>query len=678
MSVTGACHHSAVPPAQPRRGVRQRRALVLWPVLALLIALPAASHAHVRHTATPAQQHRSAAADRLLGRGVLTWAAPARATRRIDGRRVRLESHLDRRLGRLARRSPLARAAGVADELATTWCGVETATDRPGQLNSAPRIKVVYAHPSDLPSRLSTYGSLIQSAVRTAAEVVEARTGGARTLRLDLGSSCGIRHLDIATVALPQTQVWYQANKNVDTDAIRAQLGLSPGEVNLLVWADGIGVSGDPLGVGATALDERPGASNRNNAGGRDAIVIGRGATYFLSNSAASAWQPASVALHEMLHTLGAVQFGAPNSSGGGHCTDEWDIMCYADGTPSNPLDGSGLEFPCAGSPSAELLDCGGDDYFNPSPAPGSWLAGHWNVAGSAFLCQLSKCFASLQPPSVTPQPASASPDLFEPVTFAATEVADDGPAPLVEWEAPDAFDGVVAPDGRSATVTWSTPGAKVVRINVTDSDGNRTTATIPVTVVSRPPAAAISIPSEVIAGQEVTLTARDEGRRPVARYQWDLDAAPGFERDTGANAHVVTSFAEPGARTVAVRLTDSGGASAEARATVSVRSPGGSAAGAAKVALRLAPGQSRSALRRVLVLRVRSVSPGAVALRVGAGRDGRKRLLTRSVSVSAGRWTTVRLRLPRRASGLRWARVLHVTAAAKGVGRAVMTVKVR
>jgi hypothetical protein len=292
----------------------------------------------------------------------------------------------------------------------------------------------------------------------------------------------------------------------------------------------------------------------------------------------------------------------------------------------------------------------------------------------------LPKCFAALQPPAVTPQPASASPDLFEPVTFAATQITDDGPTPLVEWEAPGAFDWAVAPDGRSATVMWGTPGAKSVRINLTDSDGNRTTATIPVTVVSKPPAAAISAPPEIIAGHEVVLTARDEAGRPVARYQWDLDGAPGFELDSGANAHVSTTFAAPGSRNVAVRLTDTGGAGAEARAVISVRSAGGSQAkaGTSKLQLRLAPGQSRAARRRALSLRVRSVVPGAVALRVAAGRSGKSRLLRRTASVSAGRWATVRLRMPRRARALRWARVLHVTATAAGGGRAVMIVQIR
>ena len=40
----------------------------------------------------------------------------------------------------------------------------------------------------------------------------------------------------------------------------------------------------------------------------------------------------AGVAAHELGHTLGAVNNNAPNASGYGHCTDEWDVMCYQDG----------------------------------------------------------------------------------------------------------------------------------------------------------------------------------------------------------------------------------------------------------------------------------------------------------------------------------------------------------
>ena len=87
--------------------------------------------------------------------------------------------------------------------------------------------------------------------------------------------------------------------------------------------------------------------------------------------------------LHEMGHNLGAVQGGAPHSTGtvgsqvAGHCTDEWDVMCYADGGSNNAL-----THPCPqrSDTVTETFDCGGDDYFNPAPAAGSWLASHWNV----------------------------------------------------------------------------------------------------------------------------------------------------------------------------------------------------------------------------------------------------------------------------------------------------------
>ena len=81
--------------------------------------------------------------------------------------------------------------------------------------------------------------------------------------------------------------------------------------------------------------------------------------------------------LHELTHSLGAVNLSAPNSNGFGHCTDDHDIMCYGErGVNTKPR--------CAVR--VELLDCGADDYFNVRPNAGSYLSTHWNTANSRFL----------------------------------------------------------------------------------------------------------------------------------------------------------------------------------------------------------------------------------------------------------------------------------------------------
>jgi hypothetical protein len=81
--------------------------------------------------------------------------------------------------------------------------------------------------------------------------------------------------------------------------------------------------------------------------------------------------------VHELIHNIGGVNIGSPNSNGFGHCVDDHDIMCYGErGVLTKPR--------CAVP--VELLDCGADDYFNARPAAGSYLSTHWNTANSKFL----------------------------------------------------------------------------------------------------------------------------------------------------------------------------------------------------------------------------------------------------------------------------------------------------
>lgn len=79
------------------------------------------------------------------------------------------------------------------------------------------------------------------------------------------------------------------------------------------------------------------------------------------------------VVMHELSHTLGAVQTSAPHSTGASHCYDGADVMCYNDGGPKGSLYTTST---CTGF----VYDCNKDDYFNASPAATTYLATHWNL----------------------------------------------------------------------------------------------------------------------------------------------------------------------------------------------------------------------------------------------------------------------------------------------------------
>jgi hypothetical protein len=117
-------------------------------------------------------------------------------------------------------------------------------------------------------------------------------------------------------------------------------------------------------GVADGGDDDTPGTGNKYNTGP------------FFGEAGPDCWG-SNAAAHEIAHLLGAVQDSAPHSDKAGHCTQEWDLVCYGDGITS---------FACDEKDNDRLLDCGNDDYFNTKPATGSYLATHWNVANSQFL----------------------------------------------------------------------------------------------------------------------------------------------------------------------------------------------------------------------------------------------------------------------------------------------------
>ena len=125
------------------------------------------------------------------------------------------------------------------------------------------------------------------------------------------------------------------------------------------------------------------GSTNRSNRGGTLGLVYGDCFNSFHPYGGFGA----TIAAHELMHTLGAVQDNAPHSTGG-HCWDDGadahlgaDIMCYADGGVPNRK----FYQRCAQT-YPETFDCGKDDYYNPYPRAGSYLQKYWNPARNRFL----------------------------------------------------------------------------------------------------------------------------------------------------------------------------------------------------------------------------------------------------------------------------------------------------
>ena len=324
----------------------------------------------------------------------------------VDGRTIVFGAHGDRippgsdaRMRRLERRLPRISSA----RLPSGWCGTERATDDAVHASfSGPRFKVVYAYPADEPNRFAQYRDMIQDDVATVSEWVIASSGGTKSVRFDTGTDCGPEYVDVAIVRLPWTRDTYRYDyeraEHV-AQQVESRIAGMIGKWNTLVYADGLYADDGVTGAGLLTMDDSPGAINDSNSGGATAMIWGDGSDEF-------GLERQTTFLHEITHNMGAVQDSAPNSTRAGHCFEMYDVMCYDDGGPA-----SFLTFTCAEAFPLPY-ECGSDDYFSPAPAPGSYLATHWNVYDSAFLCPVATCVTvpgSTAPPTgpgTTPPPA--------------------------------------------------------------------------------------------------------------------------------------------------------------------------------------------------------------------------------------------------------------------------------
>ena len=255
-----------------------------------------------------------------------------------------------------------------------------------GTGSDGPRVQAVYARAQGAPDRFaSSVGSIRGWAAGVSRQFDDSarRTGGRRHVRFatTAGAGCVVTVLN---VVLPDPALrTFQAT----VDALEAR-GLDAPSSKYLVWADTHGF----CGLATTFADDSPRLDNLNN---------GRVASYARIDRAC--W--GRVEAHELVHMLGGVQPSARNSTGGFHCNDGLDVMCYDDGTARSH------QRSVCGAGGGLLLDCRTDDYFSTAAPAGSYLQTHWNVARSSFLAVgLTEPAPSSKPSPAAPPPASPSP----------------------------------------------------------------------------------------------------------------------------------------------------------------------------------------------------------------------------------------------------------------------------
>jgi hypothetical protein len=365
------------------------------------------------------------------------------------------------------------------------------------------RIQAIYAVAADRADRYSSLLSLLPAYAANADKAFNdsaALGGQQRHLRWVTDGAC---KLVVEHVVLSAT-----GDDTFGTmKAELSNLGYNRTDRKYMVWVDGAVY----CGIANLQVDDRPGQDNANNHGPTFARVD------------SGCWGAgASVEAHEIAHMLGGVQLSAPHSNGAGHCTDEYDRMCYNDGSAAP------LQFVCASS-MEPLLDCHGDDYFNVSPPTGSYLDTHWNLADSAYLEKTGSSVPVPSPsptvsstPTQSPSPSPTPTSTNSPTaTSSPSPTASTSPTPAPTAATTSVFSGSLNKKVRSRTYNLQT-GTGTLRGNLKFTRANSLTFTLKdaqgllMTTVSGPSVVAVlsAVPSGVYSvtvsgstGSSFTLT---------------------------------------------------------------------------------------------------------------------------------------------------------------------------
>ena len=274
-----------------------------------------------------------------------------------------------------------------------------------GDGQTGPRIQLVYGYAQGYPNRAKVAVPQIRDVIAPRMEAILRAGSGGKDLGLRFQMAPGCKTVDVRTMAFPRTaqetpnlgvadEQFAEVSRHLDAS------GLNREDRKYVVFWDGWTKEGT-CGIATTMLGPAPVSDSPQQVNPHEgaptvgartdaASAVGLSGVspkyamvwaHVFRKGGPSCWgggrgERTTTPVHELFHTLGAVQASAPHSDGAGHCLDVPSIMCYGDKTFYTP----------ACDQPVPVIDCGQDDYWNPDPAPGSYLDTHANVARSRFL----------------------------------------------------------------------------------------------------------------------------------------------------------------------------------------------------------------------------------------------------------------------------------------------------